>query len=148
MWTAETGVSGTVGLICLVAAALMWTVGKRHTPRLIVALLITGVVGILGTPVGGWLRRAVGWVDTMTGTVTGRLTGTVVVGLVAAIALYVLVVHVGIRKKVTDKTLIAATVVPVSISTVPGPIGDVTTWVLGALTGAVGWAVSAAFGWN
>jgi len=139
------GVSAAVGLVCLVAAALIWTVGRRHTPRLVVALVIAGMVGVLGTPMGNWVRQAVGYLDQVTGAVTGRLTGVVLTGLVAGIALYVVVVHLT-NKSVDTKTLIAAAIVPVAVSFVPGVVGDVGAGVINAVASGMAMVVGAAFG--
>jgi len=139
------GVSALAGLICLVIAALIWFVGGKHTPRLIVLLVLTGTAGLLGTPAGGWLRTAVGWLSGATGTVTGRLTGVVVVGLVALVAIYVLVIHLrGGRADV--KTIAAAVVTPAAVTTIPGPVGALASGAIGAVTGGVGAGVGAMFG--
>lgn len=140
-------VTATVGVVCLVAAALIWTVGGRHTPRLVVALVMTGVAGIASTAAGSWLREAVGWLNTAVAGVIGRLTGAVVVGLVAAIALYVLVVHLR-NRSVDNKTLVSAAIVPVAVTSIPGPIGAAAATAVSALTGTVAWAITAAFGWH
>lgn len=140
-------VSATVGLVCLVAAALIWTVGARHTPRLVVALVITGMVGLASTPFGGWARQVVDWLSTTTNRVTGRLTGVVVVGLVAAIALYVLAIHVH-RRTIDNKTLVSAAIVPLAVTSIPGPIGAAAVTLVTALSGSVAWAITSAFGWH
>ena len=106
---------------------------------------MTGVAGLLNTSAGRWVRAAVGWLDAMTGKVTGQLTGVVVVGLVAAVAIYVVVIH--LRRGRTDtKTLTAAAIAPVAVTTIPGPIGAAAFTAVSAVTGAMGWAVGAAFG--
>ena len=140
-------VSATVGLVCLVAAGLIWTVGNRHTPRLVVALIITGMVGLGSTAFGGWARQAVGWLNQTTDRLTGQLTGVVVVGLVAGIALYVLIVHLR-RNAVDNMTLVSAAIVPIAVTSIPGPIGAAAVTAVSALSGTVAWAISAAFGWN
>jgi hypothetical protein len=139
------GISASVGLVCLVAAFLIWTVGGKHTPRLVVLLVIAGTVGILGSPVGGWLRTAVGYLDSLAATATGRLTGTVVVGLVGLISLYVLIVHMK-NKAISVRTLAAAVITPVAITSVPGVVGSVGASVVHAIASGVGMAFGAAFG--
>ena len=139
------GVTAAVGLVCLVAACLIWTVGRGHTPRLVVALVIAGSVGIVGSPLGGWIRRAVLYLDQLAGTATGRLTGVVVTGLIGLIALYVLAVHLW-HNSVDIRTLAAALIAPVAMTSVPGVVGTVGASVLGAIASAVGMAVGAAFG--
>lgn len=140
-------VSATVGLVCLVAAGLIWTVGNRHTPRLVVALVITGMVGLGSTTFGTWARQVVGWLNQTTDRVTGQLTGVVVVGLVASIALYVLIVHLR-RNSIDTKTLVSAAIVPIAVTSIPGPIGAAAVTAVTALSGAMAWAITSAFGWQ
>jgi len=140
-------VSATVGLVCLVAAGLIWTVGNRHTPRLVVALVITGMTGLASTAFGNWARQVIAWLNDTTDRLTGRLTGVVVVGLVAAIALYVLIVHVR-RNSVDNKTLVSAAIVPLAVSSIPGPIGAAAATAISALAGTVAWSITSAFGWH
>lgn len=140
-----TAISAAAGIICLVAAALIWTVGERHTPRLTVLLIVTGTVGILGTPVGSWLRTAVGWVDQLLGRLTGALTGTVVTGLLAMASLYVLVVHLW-KRTIDKRTLIAAVITPLAMATMPGVIGDVANNGISALSAGIGTGIGALLG--
>jgi hypothetical protein len=142
--TATGVVSGAVGLICLVAAFLMYTVGRGRLPRLIVVLTLTGVAG-LGGAVKDWLRQGVGWVDSLVGHVAGRFTGTVVIGLVGIVAVVYLVVGL-VEKRADRLTLVAAAVAVLAVSSIPGPAGNFTSGTLSALTGAVGKGVGAMFG--
>lgn len=137
--TLSGGVSAVVGLVALIAAALIWFFGN-HTPRIVVLLLMTGVAGVLGTPVGRWLRRFVDWVNQLLGNVTVRFTGAAVQGLLAAAALYILVVRMR-RKKVDKVTLLAGAIVPVAVSTIPGPVGNAAYTVVTAVTVGVGWCI-------
>jgi hypothetical protein len=139
------GVSATIGLICLVAAALMWTIGRRWQPRVIVVLVLTGMTGLSGSQVGGWVRTAVAWADGLAGRLTGQMTGVVLVGLVATVALVVVVAHLWFGT-VSRATLLAALVLPVAVTTVPGIVGDVSTTAVTAVTSVVGGAAAAAFG--
>lgn len=141
----QQGVSATVGVIALVAAALIWTVGNKHTPRLVVLLVMTGVAGLLGSQLGGWLRDGIGWADHTVGEAIGRLTGVIVLGLIAIVATYMLVMRVRARH-IDNRTLGVAAVVPVAVSTIPGPAGAVAFGVITAITGAVGWAIGSLFG--
>lgn len=140
-------VSGSVGLICLVAAGLIWTVGRRHTPRLALALVITGMVGLAATPLGSWGRTAVGWLNDLVGQVAGRLTGTVVAGLLAAVLFYVVVTHVW-RRDIDTKTLVAGGVLPLAVTSVPGSVGAVMSTGVFAVANVMGWGVGALFGLN
>lgn len=136
-------VSATVGVVALLAAALIWFFGN-HTPRVVVLLLMTGVAGILGTPVGRWLRGLTDWSNRELAGVTANFTGAAVYGLVAIAATYILAVRMW-RKKVTKLTLVCAAAVPVAVSTIPGPVGNaayaVVTGVTAACGVAIGWAL-------
>jgi hypothetical protein len=138
-------VSATIGLICLIAVALIWTIGGKHTPRLCVVLTITGVVGILGTYIGKKIAQGVSYASGGVGTITQHLTGTVVAGLLGLGLLYVVVIHVK-NKNVTTMTLLAAAALPVAIVTIPGPIGNLAAGLISGLTGAVGTGISTALG--
>lgn len=139
------GVSATVGLLCLVAAALMWTICRRWQPRVIVFLILTGMFGLAGSTFGGWVRTAVAWADRLVGRMTGQMTGVVITGLIALIALVVVVAHLWFGT-VSRTTLIAALVLPVVVTTIPGVVGDVSTTAVTGLTSAVGGGIAAAFG--
>ncbi len=139
-----TAVSATVGLLCLIAAALIWTVGQKHTPRLVVVLTFVGTLGIANTVMGGWLRSAVGWVDDITGQLTGALTGAVIVGLIGMVAFYVLIVHVW-KRNITTKTLIVAAVAPLAVTSIPGVVGQVAMSLTGALATATATLVGVVF---
>lgn len=138
-------ISAAAGLLCLIAAVLFWTVGGRHTPRVTVVLVVVGIASILGTPVGGWLRTAVAWLDGLAATVTGALAGTVIVGLVFLVAAYWLCVHV-YRRTVTGMTLACAVIAPVAVLSMPGIVGTVASTVISTAAGGVGWGISALFG--
>jgi hypothetical protein len=139
------GVGAAVGVICLAAAAFLYGPAGRYQPRLAVALLLTGVVGILGTPLGGWLNKAANWASGLASSVTGRLVGTAVGGLVAAVALAFLVLDVK-ANRITRRTLATGVLVPVAAATIPGPVGHAVTVALAAVTGLVAWVIGAAFG--
>lgn len=139
------GVSAAAGLVCWVAAYLMWTVGNKHAKPFIVALVLAGTVGLLGSPAGHWLQLGVGYLDRMAASATSWLTGVVVVGLVGVIALYVVVMHL-VHRTIDRKTLIAAVIAPAAVTSVPGVIGSVGTAAVHAIASGVGMAVTAAFG--
>lgn len=150
--TISSAVSGAVALICLVAVALMWTVGDKHFPRVIAMLTLTGFAGLIGTPVGGWLQRGLEWSYEFFGRLTGRwispTIGAVTVATVCAIAvIYVLVVH--LKKKTLDrKTMTSAAVVPFTVTAIPGPLGAAALTLITGVTGLIGSGITAAFGWG
>lgn len=133
----DASISVTFGLLCLVAAALLRTVGRKAAPRLTVFLILAGVVGIAGTPVGGWLRTGIGWADQAVNSVIGRYTGAAAVGLLALVALAVLVFDL-LHRAVSNRTLACAAVLPVAGATIPGTTGAVVMGAIGTVAGAFG----------
>jgi hypothetical protein len=138
------GVSAAIGLVALVAATLIWIFGN-HTPRLVAVLVLTGMAGMVGTPLGDWVRHAVEWANNTMGKLTTRWTGAAVAGLLAGAAVYVLVIRL-YHRKVDRWTLGTAAVVPFAAATIPGPIGVGVYTAITAVTSAVAWAIGAAFG--
>jgi hypothetical protein len=137
-------VSAAIGLVALAAAATMWFTGP-HAPRLVVLLLMTGIAGMLGTPIGSWLRSVVDWLNQATANITTRWTGTAVTGLLAGIATFVLIVRMK-DKRVDKWTLLVAAFVPIAAATIPGPLGRAAYTAVTAVTAVMGWAISQAFG--
>jgi hypothetical protein len=143
-WVVPT-VSASVGVICIAAAAAVWIVGQRHTPRLVIALAIAGTIGILGTPVGRWLHHGVDWANGALANLTGKLFGTAVAFVGAAILTYYVAVRVW-RKRIDDRTVLAAAALPLIVTLIPGTVGAACTTVVFSLGNAVGYAVGALFG--
>ena len=149
--TLSGAVSATVGVICLVAAVLFWKIGQKHTPRLTALLVLTGFAGLMGTPVGGWIRSGINWFNNLLGTLASKLFGpqlldAVVIGLIpAGIALYVLVVHVK-DKSIDNKTFGAAAATPFTVAAIPGPLGAAAATVVTAIASAIGYGVASIFG--
>lgn len=150
--TLSGAVSGAVALICLVAVALMWTVGDKHFPRVIGLLTLTGFAGLLGTPVGDWVRRVLVWSYDLLGRLTERWlspsVGAITVATIAALAvIYVLVVH--LKKKTLDRTTLAsAAVVPFTVASIPGPLGAAAVTLVTGIAGFIASGIGAAFGWS
>jgi len=142
--TLNGAVSATIGLVALLAAGLIWFFGN-HTPRLVVLLVMTGMAGMVGTPLGKWVRHVVDWANEQTGKLTTRWTGAAVAGLLAIAAVYILVVRMKDRK-VDNLTIGTAAVVPVAVATIPGPLGGAAFNVVTGITSVVGWAISQALG--
>jgi hypothetical protein len=143
MWSIV--VSGAVGLICLVAALLMWTVGNRQLPIVIVCLVITGMAGILNTGVGGWIRTGVNWLNTGITKIAGTLGMPITLGLAAAALTFIVVAHV-IQGEVEDKTLLMAGALPAVAGAIPGVVGSVITGALSLLTSVVAFPITFGFG--
>lgn len=149
--TITSAVSATIGVICLVAALLFWKIGQKHTPRLTVLLVLTGFAGFLSTPAGGWIRSGIDWFNNLLGQLASSIIGpshvnaTVIGLIVAASAVYVLVIHLK-NKSVDKNTFGAAAITPFMVAAIPGPIGAAAVTVVTALTSAIGLAVASAFG--
>lgn len=143
MWSIV--VSGSVGLICLGAALLMWTVGNQQLPIVIVCLVITGVAGILNTGVGGWIRTGVNWVNTGISKIAGTLGLPLTLGAIAAALTYIVVVHM-LKDRIADKTLLMAGVLPAVAGAIPGVVGTVITGALSLLTSIVAFPITFGFG--
>jgi hypothetical protein len=137
--------NAAVGLIALVAAAAIWFIGGKHTPKLVVLLIMTGVSGLVGTPLGSGIRHAVDWANECAARFTTRWTGAAVTGLLAAIAVYALAMRLKDNKKVDHLTLGLAAVVPVAAATIPGPLGAGVYSVITGITGLAGQAIGKAF---
>jgi hypothetical protein len=135
-------VGGGIGLICLVLAALFWTprIGKRHTTRAIVLLELTGIAGLLGTPPGVAMAKAITSGNATIGQWITVWVGVGAVGVPCLVALYMLVMD-WVHKKITERTLVAGPVAMLTASTVPGA-GVAITSGFGFVTGTIGWAVA------
>ncbi len=137
-------VTATVGIVCWVAAAVIWLIGNRHTPRLVVALAITGGVGILSTPVGHWLHSVADNLNVHIAALTGRLFGEAVGFIGAAIVAY-FVAHRVWQRRIDDRVVLASAALPIVVTFIPGVAGDAVTAVVFGVANAVGWAVGSLF---
>ena len=140
-------VSAAIGLVCLAVAAAIWFFGNKHTPRFVVLLIMTGMAGMVGTPLGAWMRHAVAWANDTAAKITTRWTGAAVTGLLAGLAVYVLAIRMK-DNKVDRVTLGTAAVTPVAVASIPGPVGAAAYSVVTAITSVVGWAIGQALNLN
>lgn len=138
-------VSAGTGVAMYLAAVLFYWKGHQHTPRIIALLVLGGTVGIIGTPVGGYLRQAVGYVDSLIAQFAGAYLGAAVTGLIAIAALYVFV-HDMWTKTVAWDTYLSAVVLPISVATIPGFLGDLGSTAIGLLASGMGMAVGGLLG--
>ena len=141
--TLNGAVPATVGLIALVAFGVLWFTGP-HAPRVAVLLLMTGVAGLLSSPVGGWLRSLVDWVSSALSSVFVKTTGTWVSGLLGGAALALLIIRFK-DKRIDRWTLALAVVVPVAVATIPGPVGRLAVTAVTAVTAIVAYPITYAF---
>ncbi|MGH3784753.1 MAG: hypothetical protein ACRDR6_10845 [Pseudonocardiaceae bacterium] len=164
--------SGAVGLFAGVAAILMWTIGGKHTPRVVLALVITSSVGFLNTRIGGWIRHVFGWINRLLGEALGWLFGATVIGLIAFICAYILVIdlraHGGSKTSnggapgggkasggfmarikghnVGNRTLAAGGILPFASISLPGLIGVAIYAALGWVSALIAWGLGVLFG--
>src|SRR5689334_6324075 len=138
-------VSASVGAICLLGALLIATVGRMHWPRVVVALVLTGMTGLLNTSVGRWLHDGATRLDTTAAHVVGRWTGVVVTGL-AAIAVLAAAAFWVWHRHINMRTLGAVAAVPLTITLIPGTVGAVAIACVSIVPTVIAGLVSAAFG--
>jgi hypothetical protein len=142
--TSTGGASASLGLLCLLIAAIMWWVADRYRPRVVVVLVLAGMTGIVGSGFARGLHHGAVYTDNAMGRFLGQYTGASIVGLVAILALAFVVIGLG-KDKVTGKTIFAAMLVPVTVAMIPGTVGQVGVAATSALASAVGSVASALF---
>lgn len=151
----EAAVSATAGGACAGSAALLYymeklpginkVTNKLHTDRIQAGLIATASAGIVATPAGAWWNSTVNDInDWVTGAV-GSWTGLIVTGVPALFATVIFVNDL-VTRKVEHRTRIVAAVLPVLVTTVPGPIGTGIQTAVGWMVTTVGKLVAAAFG--
>ena len=146
----STAVSTSVALVCLVAAGLMWTVGNKHGIRIIPILVLTGTAGIIQTPVGAKIGRAITWtLDLIGGTASGwfSTTAAVITALIAGALFYKLVMDLK-KPSIDGRTLGCAVAVPFTASLIPGAIGAGIVTLLGGLAGLIASGIGSVTGWG
>jgi hypothetical protein len=171
-WTWYSGATGAVGVIALILALLLWTIGgisqtgnglvKDLWKPSVLGLTITGVAGIMTTPVGDWARTAIDWVNDLLGFV-GRFTGITVI-VIAAVALAVIISFnvfghftgrpadlldkLGINNGdgIDGRTLGCGGGLAVLAGSIPGEVGYIVSSVLGGIVRFFAWLIVAGFG--
>lgn len=123
------GVPVSVGVICLIAAVLLLTLGGRQWPWLILVLIIGASDALMETPVGGYLHSGITWANDETGALLGRFTGVVVGSLVSITCIGILVIKV-IRKQHDNWTYTTGALAPASVALIPGVIGTVLAFAI------------------
>lgn len=121
------------GLLALVIAVAIRTVGNQHMPRLMLWSTLTASVGMFGTTIGRLLRQATDGVLRLASQLIGSFTGVAVAtALGVAVAgwlAYVVGIHLH-RRKIDDRTLGAAILLPVVTVSIPGTVGAVLAYVV------------------
>lgn len=132
-----------VGAFALGAAFCLAVFGKMLWPKLIVALIVTGVGGVLVGTWGGAIRGAVVKADAAAGHAIGTLTGTAVMGLGAFIVVFMWGLWI-YNNQIDKKTLAFSGIVPIAVTLIPGVIGTVATWAVSGVAVVVGGLLSMA----
>lgn len=171
-WTWQSGATGAIGVIALLVALLLWTIGgisqtggglvKDLWKPAVLGLTITGTAGIMTTPVGGWARTAIGWINGILGFV-GRITGVTVIVIIAVALALIIFFNVfghfsGRPADVLDKlgvnngegidgrTLMCGGGLAIVAGSIPGQVGYIVSAVLGAIIQFFAWLIVAGFG--
>jgi hypothetical protein len=130
MWSHNPTASGTLGAVALLAAFLMWTVGRGHWPKFILALVITGTAGLMKSRVGDWVRSPINWLNNAISGVAGWLGIGLSLGIIVGVLVYVLVRHIK-DDGIDEKTLGLSAGITLTAGMIPGWVGVAVTTVLG-----------------
>lgn len=146
----HTIVSTGAGLVCFAIAAGLWFPGHRRFPRATLALVITGLVWLLDTRPGVWVRDAIGWVGREIGHLLGSVPGvTVGVGVIfaatAVLALCYVIFHTH-ERRIDEQTFLAAAVLVFTATSITGTAGNVIDFLVFGLADIVSWPINALFG--
>lgn len=132
------GYTLAAGLLALVFAGLIWTVGRQRWPRTVVILIIAGVGSLLASQAGRLAHSGILRVEGGLDHVTGALFGVVFPGIVALVLAAVVGFHLH-HRNVGRGTLAAAAGLPLTASLVPGIAGTVLVGIVTFLSQAVGY---------
>lgn len=135
----------TAGVAALTVAAILWIICDRSLPRVTAILVLAGVTGIIGTAIGGWANNAVNGMNSWASSIIGRWTGASIAFVAGLVCLAIVVWDIW-KGQVAAKTLAACALLPILVTTIPGPIGELGASATGAVAGGVGTAIGALFG--
>lgn len=135
-------VTATLGVLALVGALVIATVGRMQWPRVTAALVLTGVAGILNSTVGPTARNAINTADSYLGQFIGRWTGTAVTGVIGLVVLSVAGFWI-YQRRIDIRTLGVVAAVPPTITLIPGTLGTIAVTVVGI----VPWMAAGIIGW-
>ncbi|MFD3567413.1 hypothetical protein [Streptomyces sp. NPDC058667] len=151
----ETAVTAAAGGACAGSAALLYyaeklpglakATGKLHTDRAQAVLIATASAAMVATPAGVWWNETVNGINDWATGAVGEWTGLIITGVPALFATAMFVNDL-LTRKVENRTLLVAAVLPVLASTIPGPVGEGVQSVLGWIVTKVGMLVAGAFG--
>lgn len=138
-------VTATVGVLCLVGALLIATVGRMQWPRVTAALVLTGSAGLLNSTIGGMIHNGVTNVDSKLGRAIGSWTGVVVTGLIGMIVIAVAGFWI-YQRRIDMRTLAVTAAVPPTVTLIPGTFGTAAVTIVGLVPSMIAWAVTFMFG--
>jgi hypothetical protein len=154
--------SAGVGLVALIAAVLIWTIGKKHTPRLVLALCITSSVCFLHTRIGTWMEDGLNWINGTFGDLFGWLFGATVFGILGFVCAYIIFVDLKAHgggggrggggflsrlkgHNVSGRTLFFGGLLPFAAVGLPGWAGYGILLVLNWISGFIAWGIDLLF---
>src|SRR5947199_10461895 len=114
-------------------------------PRLIVALVVTGVAGILNGSFGPIVRHWVNIADQAARHAVGSLTGAAVTGLVGILTFGFVAFRV-FHNEIDMKTLAGAAALPATVTLIPGALGTIAVTLVGIIPWALTGLLTYAFG--
>lgn len=135
-------VTATLGVLALVGAIVIATVGRMQWPRVTAALVLTGVAGILNSTIGPTVRDGINNADSYLGQFVGRWTGTAVTGIIGLVVLAVAAFWI-YQGRIDIRTLGVTAAVPPTITLIPGTLGTIAV----TAVGVVPWLVAGVIGW-
>lgn len=141
----DAGISVTAGVIALVLATLLHFIGGRVWPRFTILLIVIGMMAIVGTPLGQMLRSLIGTADGWISHFLASWVGAAVTGILGIVVVAILALDLW-KKRISNRTLGCAAVVPVAGATIPGTAGAVVMGACGALASVVGGVFAWMFG--
>ncbi len=134
-----------VGTLSVVGAFLLLVPGRMMAPYVIVALILTGVSGLLRGSLGPPIHRGVTELNDSVGKWANPWTGIAITVIVAVIVIGCAALWI-YRGQFDLRTFGATALVPVAVNLVPGPIGGFLIGLIGIVPAMVSGIVSWMFG--
>ncbi|WEH43976.1 hypothetical protein [Streptomyces sp. AM 2-1-1] len=151
----ETAVTAAAGGACAGSAALLYyaeklpglakVTNKLHTDRAQALLIATASAAMVATPAGEWWNGHVNALNEWATSSVGEWTGLIITGF-PALGVTFMFANDLVTRKVEHRTLVLGAVLPVLVSTIPGPIGEGVQGVLAWVITKIGTLVAGAFG--
>lgn len=137
--------SATIGAFCFVLAWFFYKVLKKWEVAAPVFMLV-GTMSLMGSQVGRLMQTGVSMADTALVAQIGKYTGAGLTGVFGLIFAFYFLVHVLKDRQVHKMTLVSAVLTPMTVASIPGPVGVAlvgTFGILGTMTSSI---VGAMFG--